>query len=94
MCNWVIHFDEMSKSLKCIGKAMRNSAISHLKLDGITILERPKKRRNEAAFLHCFITALPHLRWLGISLSGKKEDQVTAMGNAVVDLKGSEIEIK
>ncbi|KAI9578222.1 hypothetical protein GQX74_015108 [Glossina fuscipes] len=94
MCNWVIHFDDMTKALKCISKAVRNSPISHLKLDGISVLDRPKKKRCEALFMHCFITTLPHLRWMGISLSGKKEDQVTAIGNAVLDLKGLEIEIK
>ncbi|XP_037946372.1 uncharacterized protein LOC119678555 isoform X2 [Teleopsis dalmanni] len=94
ICNWIIHFDDFSRTIKAIAKSIRNSPISHLKLDGISVLDRPKKTRSESALINCFISSLPHLRWMGISLSGKKEDQITAIGNAVLDLKGTEIEIK
>lgn len=73
---------------------MRNSPISHIKMDGISVLDRPKKQRSESNFVHCFISSLPQLRWMGISLAGKKEDHITAIGNAVLDLKGYEIDIK
>ncbi|XP_055851155.1 uncharacterized protein LOC129915572 [Episyrphus balteatus] len=94
ICNWVVHFDDVSRTLKAISKCIRNSPISHLKVDGISVLDRPRKHRIESHFIHCFISSLPLLRWLGISLSGKKEDQITAMGNSVLDLKGYEIDIK
>lgn len=94
MCNWIIHFDELPKTVKTIGKALRNSPISHLKLDGICVLDRPRKKRCEVNLIHCFISTLSNLRWMGISLSGKKDDQINAIGNAVTELKGSEIEIK
>lgn len=94
ICNWVIHFDEPSRSLKSISKAMRNSPISHLKLDGISVLDRPKKQRIEPGFIHAFIGNLPHLRWMGISLSGKREEQIHAIGHSVLELKSPEIEIK
>lgn len=94
ICNWVIHLDDISKTLKTIGKSLRNSPISHLKIDGIVVLDRPKKKRCESTFIQCLISSLPLLRWMGISLSGKKEDQVTAIASAVTDLKGLEIEIK
>lgn len=94
MCNWVIHFDDAGKTLKLLSKCMRNSPLSHLKLDGISVLDRPKKLRIESQLIHCFISSLPLLRWMGISLSGKKDDQITSIGNAVLDLKGYEIDIK
>ncbi|XP_055908357.1 uncharacterized protein LOC129943132 [Eupeodes corollae] len=94
ICNWVVHFDDVSRTLKAISKCIRNSPISHLKVDGISVLDRPRKHRIESHFIHCFISSLPLLRWLGISLAGKKEDQITAMGNSVLDLKGYEIDIK
>ncbi|KAM7359523.1 uncharacterized protein ACRADG_013241 isoform 2-T4 [Cochliomyia hominivorax] len=94
MCNWVIHFDEMQKSIKTIRKALRNSPISHLNIDGILVLDRLKKKRSESIFIQCLFSSLSFLRWMGLSLAGKKEDQISAIGNAVTDLKGFEIEIK
>lgn len=90
----MVHFDDLNKTLKTISKSIRNSPITHLKLDGISVLDRPRKQRIESQFVHTFLSSLPLLRWLGISLSGKKEDQVMAIGSAVQDLKGCEIDIK
>lgn len=84
----------MSKTIKTIGKALRNSPISHLKLDGLFVLDRQKKKKCEANLIHCFISSLSNLRWMGISLTGNNDAQITAIGNTITDLKGSEIEIK
>ncbi|KAL5282564.1 hypothetical protein ACFFRR_005584 [Megaselia abdita] len=94
ICNWVIHFDDLNKTLKTISKCIRNSPISHLKLDGISVLDRPRKQRIDSQFIHILISSLPLLRWFGISLSGKKEDQINAIGSAIRDLRGHEIDIK
>lgn len=94
ICNWVIHFDDLNKTLKIISKCIRNSPLTHMKLDGVSVLDRPRKQRIESQFIHTFVSSLPLLRWLGISMSGKKEDQIIAIGNALMDLKGHEIDIK
>lgn len=63
-------------------------------MDGISIMDLPKKNRIETTFIHTLISTLPVLRWTGLSLAGKKDDQITAIGNAVHDIKGYEIDIR
>lgn len=94
MCNWILHLDDSTKTLKTISKCLRNSPLSHIKTDGISVLDRPKKTRIEPQFLHSLLSALQGLRWLGISLAGKKDEQIVAIGNSVLDLKGYEIDIR
>lgn len=94
ICNWILHLDDSIKTLKSLGKILKNSTLSHVKTDGISILDRPKKSRIEPQFLHTLIASLPALRWMGMSLAGMKENQITAIGNAVLDFKGHEIDIR
>lgn len=94
LCNWILHLDDATKTLKTVSKYLRNSPLSHLKTDGITIMDRPKKTKIEPQFLQMLLSSLSLLRWLGLSLAGKKEDQITAIGNAILDLKGSELDIR
>lgn len=94
MCNWILHLDDSSKTMKSISKSMRNSPLCHVKVDGITVMDRPKKTRIEPQFVHMILMSLPNLRWLGISLGGKKDEQITAIGNAVLDIRGHEIDIR
>lgn len=86
--------DDSLKTLKSLAKIIKNSSLSHVKTDGITILDRPKKSRIEPQFLHTLIASLPALRWMGMSLAGMKENHITAIGNAVLDFKGHEIDIR
>lgn len=94
MCNWILHLDDASKTLKTISKALRNSPLSHVKIDGISVMDRAKKTKIEAAFMHTLLSSLNSLRWFGCSLAGKKDDQITAIGNAVLDIRGNEIDIR
>lgn len=94
MCNWIIHLDDSSKTFKSISKVFKISPLSHVKLDGITVMDRSKKLRIEPQFIHTALACLANLRWLGISLGGKKEEQITAIGNAVLDIRGHEIDIR
>lgn len=94
MCNWILHLDDASKTLKTVSKALRNSPLSHVKTDGISVMDRPKKIRIEPALLHTLLSSLSSLRWLGCSLAGKKDEQITAIGNAVLDIRGNEIDIR
>lgn len=94
MCNWIFHLDDVSKTLKTISKYLRNSPLSHVKTDGISVLDRSKKLRIEPQFLHTLLSSLAGLRWLGISLAGKKDEQIVAIGNSVLDLRGFEIDIR
>jgi len=94
MCNWILHLDDATKTLKTIAKCFRNSPLSHVKADAISVVDRPKKQRIEPQFLHVLLSSLPQLRWMGISLSGMSDEQITAIGSAVLDLKGHEIDIR
>lgn len=86
--------DEPSKTMKAIAKALKISPLSHVKMDGISVMDLPKKNRIEASFIHAMLSSLPVLRWTGLSLAGKKDDQITAIGNAVRDIKGYEIDVR
>lgn len=94
MCNWILHLDDAGKTLRTISKYLRNSPLSHVKIDGISVLDRPKKTRIEPLFLHALLSSLPGLRWFGISLAGKKDEQIVAIGNSVLELRGYEIDIR
>lgn len=94
MCNWMIHLDDATKTMKTVAKALRNSPLSHVKIDGISVLDRSKKMRIEPAFFHMLLSSLNSLRWFGCSLVGNKDEQITAMGNAVLDIRGNEIDIR
>lgn len=94
MCNWILHLDDASKTFKSVSKSLRNSPLSHVKTDGILVMDRPKKSRIEPQFMHMLLSSIGNLRWLSISLAGKKDEQITAIGNAVLDIKGYEIDIR
>lgn len=94
MCNWILHLDDSSKTLKSVSKSLRNSPLCHVKLDGITVMDRSKKTRIEPPFIQTILSSVAGLRWLGISLGGKKDEQITAIGNAVLDIRGHEIDIR
>uniref|UniRef100_A0A1B0C9R3 NACHT domain-containing protein n=1 Tax=Lutzomyia longipalpis TaxID=7200 RepID=A0A1B0C9R3_LUTLO len=94
MCNWILHLDDAAKTLKTVSKSLRNSPLSHIKVDGISVLDRVKKHRIEPQFMHTLFAGVPQLRWMGISLSGMREDQIAAIGAGVLDLKGNEIDIR
>lgn len=94
ICNWILHLDDASKTIKTISKALRNSPLSHVKIDGISVLDRSKKTRIEPVFFHMLLSSLNSLRWFGCSLAGKKDDQITSIGNAVLDIRGNEIDIR
>ncbi|GAB0087497.1 NACHT domain-containing protein [Sergentomyia squamirostris] len=94
MCNWILHLDDATKTLKIVSKSLRNSPLSHIKVDGISVLDRAKKHRIEPQFMHILFAGVPQLRWMGISLGGMREDQIAAVGAGVLDLKGNEIDIR
>lgn len=94
MCNWILHLDDATKTMKTISKALRNSPLCHVRIDGISVLDRSKKTRIEPAFFHVLLSSLNSLRWFGCSLAGKKDEQITAIGNAVLDIRGNEIDIR
>lgn len=94
ICNWMLHLDDASRTLKLVAKHLRKCSINHIRVDGIMVLDRPKKLRIEHLFVHAVITALSHLRWLGISLTGKRNEQITAIGNSLRLIKGNVIDIR
>ncbi|XP_055525587.1 uncharacterized protein LOC129718641 [Wyeomyia smithii] len=94
ICNWIIHLDDAQRTLKSISKLFRLSPISHLKLDGILVLDRPKKQRIESLFIHAMIGSLPLLRWMGLTVTGLSEEQIIAIGSNCADIRGMEIDIR
>ncbi|XP_035895256.1 uncharacterized protein LOC118504640 [Anopheles stephensi] len=94
MCNWIIHLDEAARTLKSVAKLLKSSPLSHIKLDSVVVMDRPKKQRIEPQFLHAFLANLPLLRWLGITLHGLNEDQITTLGNYCGDMRGMEIDVR
>ncbi|XP_052889099.1 uncharacterized protein LOC128297490 [Anopheles moucheti] len=94
MCNWIIHLDEAARTLKSVAKLLKSSPLSHIKLDSVVVMDRPKKQRIEPQFLHAFLANLPLLRWLGITLHGLSEEQITTLGNYCGDMRGMEIDVR
>ncbi|XP_053672008.1 uncharacterized protein LOC128722185 [Anopheles nili] len=94
MCNWIIHLDEAARTLKAMAKLLKSSPLSHVKLDSIVVMDRPKKQRIEPQFLHAFLANLPLLRWLGITLHGLNDEQITTLGNYCGDMRGIEIDVR
>ncbi|XP_050087114.1 uncharacterized protein LOC126572104 [Anopheles aquasalis] len=94
MCNWIIHLDDAAKTLKSVAKLLKSSPLSHLKLDNVVAMDRPKKQRIEPQFMHAFLANLPLLRWFGITLHGMNEDQITSLGNYCGDMRGMEIDVR
>lgn len=94
ICNWIIHLDDATKTFKAIGKALKSSTISHIKIDGISVLDRNKKHRVEPQFLQTLLSSIPLLRWISVSLSGVSEEQMAFIGNSIGDIKSNEIDIR
>lgn len=94
ICNWIIHLDDATKTFKAISKALKSSSISHIKIDGISVLDRNKKHRVEPQFLQTLLSSVPMLRWISVSLSGVSEEQMSFIGNSIGDIKSNEIDIR
>ncbi|XP_058055694.1 uncharacterized protein LOC131207102 [Anopheles bellator] len=94
MCNWIIHLDEAAKTLKAVAKLLKSSPLSHLKLDNVVAMDRPKKQRIEPQVMHVFLANLPLLRWFGITLHGMSEEQITGLGSHCADMRGMEIDVR
>lgn len=86
--------DESARSLKIVSKHLRKCCICHVKVDGIVVLDRSKKTKIENQFIQVLTTSLQKLRWLGISLAGKKDEQITATGKAISYFKSFEIDVR
>lgn len=82
------------RTLKTVSKLFKSSPMSHVKLDGIVVLDRPKKARIEAQFMHALLGFLPLLRWLGITVAGLSEEQIVAIGTHCADIRGMEIDVR
>ncbi|EDS29102.1 conserved hypothetical protein [Culex quinquefasciatus] len=94
ICNWIVHLDDAVRTLKTVSKLFKSSPMSHVKLDGIVVLDRPKKARIEAQFMHALLGFLPLLRWLGITVAGLSEEQIVAIGTHCADIRGMEIDVR
>lgn len=80
--------------MKAASKLFKSSPMSHVKIDGIIVLDRPKKQRIESQFMHALLGSLPQLRWLGITMAGMNEEQIAALGTYCADIRGMEIDIR
>ncbi|XP_055585166.1 uncharacterized protein LOC129738016 [Uranotaenia lowii] len=94
ICNWIIHLDDAPRTLKAVSKLFKSSPISHVKIDGIIVLDRPRKQRIEGLFMQVMLGSLPQLRWLGITVTGMTEEQINAVGTSCADMRGPEIDIR
>ncbi|XP_058812360.1 uncharacterized protein LOC131676943 [Topomyia yanbarensis] len=94
ICNWIIHLDDALRTLKAVSKLFKSSPISHIKIDGIIVLDRPKKQRIESLFMHALLGSLPQLRWMGITVTGLSEAQITDIGSYCADIRGMEIDVR
>ncbi|EAT41262.1 AAEL007079-PA [Aedes aegypti] len=94
ICNWIVHLDDVNRTMKSISKLFKSSPLSHVKIDGIIVLDRPKKQRIESMFMHALLGSLPQLRWLGITTAGMSDEQIGALGTYCADIRGMEIDIR
>ncbi|XP_065074702.1 uncharacterized protein LOC135698583, partial [Ochlerotatus camptorhynchus] len=94
ICNWIVHLDDVNRTLKAVSKLFKSSPMSHVKVDGIIVLDRPKKQRIESQFMHALLASLPQLRWLGLTMAGMNEEQIAALGTYCADIRGMEIDIR
>lgn len=94
VCNWILHLDDANRTLRSLTRLLRRSGLRHLKADGISVLDRPRKQRIEHRFLNSFLAAVRQLRWLEISLAGKRDEQIVACGEAMQRMQSDAIDIK
>lgn len=94
LCNWILHLDDAARTFRMLAKCLRHSPLNHIKVDGVSVLDRPRKVRVEQLLLNTFLVALHRLRWLEISLAGKRDDQIVAIGESIMRMKCDEIDIK
>ena len=94
ICNWIVHLDDAAKTLKSISKGLKSCTISHMKIDGVSVMDRPKKQRIEAQFMQTILSSMPMLRWISMSLAGISEEQMAFIGNSIGDIKSNEIDIR
>ena len=94
ICNWIIHLNDATKTFKAVIKALKNCTISHIKIDGISVLDRNKKQHIEPQFMQTILASLPVLRWISISLAGVSDEQMIFIGNSIGDMKSNEIDIR
>lgn len=90
----MLHLDEAARTLRSLGAMLRHSRLRHIKADGVSVLDRVHQQRCEQLLLRTFLVALRELRWLEISLGGKRDEQIVAIGAAIVRMKADEIDIK
>lgn len=57
-------------------------------------MDRPRKQKIDYLFIHALVSSLPNLRWFGLSLCGKKDEQIIAIANSILDLKNDELDIR
>lgn len=94
LCNWILHLDDAARTFRTLAKCLRHSTLNHIKADGVSVLDRPRKVRIEQLLLNTFLVALRRLRWLEISLAGKRDEQIVAIGESIMRMKCDEIDIK
>lgn len=94
LCNWILHLDDPARTFRTLLKYLRLSHLSHIKVDGVSVLDRTRKVRVEHQFLDTFLRGVQRLRWLEISLAGKRDEQIVAIGQSITRMRCDEIDIK
>jgi hypothetical protein len=82
------------KTLKSVSKSLKNSTLSHIKMDGISLLDRAKKTKMEHHLMHTVLSSVPTLRWMGASLAGMSEEHIVLFGNSIGEIRGPEVDIR
>lgn len=80
--NWRIKLDEPEKSLRAVGKALRSCSLSHLRVDGMLVMDS-NKTPLEHAFLQTAVANLGLLTWLAMENVALQPQQAVALGRAV-----------
>jgi hypothetical protein len=86
--------EDTPKTLKLVAKSLKNSTLSHIKVDGISLLDKAKKTKMEYQLMHTILSSVPALRWMGASLAGMSEDHIVLFGNAISEIRGPELDMR
>ncbi|XP_016837817.1 uncharacterized protein LOC100677826 isoform X2 [Nasonia vitripennis] len=81
---WRVSLDESEKTLRQVGKQLRNClSLSFLKASGLVVTDSSKKTRQEHGLIQAFLGNLHSLAWLCLDGVELTESQATAVGKCL-----------
>lgn len=92
---WRVTLDESDRSLRQVGKQLRNcTSLSFLKASGLVVTDSAKKSRQEHGLIQAFVANLHSLAWLSLDGVELTESQAASIGKCLRErFAGNSLEI-